>query len=128
MTPPRYLDKPGPFYYCGPVKSKACKTSDELAEILSVALDRPIASHPVFANLTGSVLAGLLLSKAVYWTKRAESGWFYKTITQWQEETRLSRYEQETAPTGGVQKSPLNRGTRDDHFPGKGSSQFQEYL
>jgi hypothetical protein len=36
----------------------------------------------------------------VYWTKRANSGgigWFYKTITQWEEETGLSRHEQETA-------------------------------
>jgi hypothetical protein len=61
-------------------------------------VDRPIAFHPVFAKLTGSVTAGLLLSQAVYWTKRATSGsWFFKTIKQWEEETSLSRHEQETA-------------------------------
>jgi hypothetical protein len=74
------------------------ETPEELVEVLSVVLDRPIAFHPVFADLTGSVIAGLLLSQAVYWTKRTTSGgWFYKTITQWQEETRLSRHEQVTA-------------------------------
>jgi hypothetical protein len=41
-----------------------------------------------------------MLSQAVYWSKRANSndeGWFYKTRDQWEEETGLSRYEQESA-------------------------------
>ncbi len=71
---------------------------DPVIELFQDTLDRPIAFHPVFVDLTGSVTAGLLLSQAVYWTKRVPvGGWFYKTIKQWQEETRLSRYEQEGA-------------------------------
>ncbi|MGH8711912.1 MAG: hypothetical protein ACREVA_11485 [Burkholderiales bacterium] len=63
-------------------------------------LDRPIAFHRCFIDLTGSVTAALFLSQAVYWQKRIPDkpdGWWYKTRTQWSEETGLSRYEQETA-------------------------------
>jgi hypothetical protein len=73
---------------------------EALLDVLQDALDRPIAFHRVFVKLTGSVTAALMLSQAVYWTKRANSGgvgWFYKTIMQWEEETGLSRHEQETA-------------------------------
>ncbi len=68
--------------------------------MLHDALDRPIAFHRVFVKLTGSVTAALMLSQAMYWSKRANSnneGWFYKTRDQWEEETGLSRYEQESA-------------------------------
>ncbi len=71
---------------------------EALVDVFQDTVDRPIAFHPVFAKLTGSVAVGLLLSQAVYWTKRATSGgWFFKTIKQWEEETTLSRHEQETA-------------------------------
>jgi hypothetical protein len=66
-------------------------------------LDRPIAFHRVFVELTGSVTAGLMLSQGFYWTriKRRDEpeshGWFYKTQDEWEEETGLSRSEQETA-------------------------------
>lgn len=71
---------------------------DHVLDLFQDTLDRPIAFHPVFVDLTGSVTAGLLLSQAVYWTKRVTSGdWFYKTMKQWEEETRLSRHEQESA-------------------------------
>ena len=62
-------------------------------------LDRPIAFHRVFARLAGSVHAGILLSQAVYWSGRTSdpAGWFYKTQAEWEEETCLTRREQETA-------------------------------
>lgn len=62
-------------------------------------LDRPIAYHRVFATLTGSVKAAVFLSQAVYWQKRAKQadGWWYKTAEEWEEETGLSRHEQDTA-------------------------------
>jgi hypothetical protein len=61
--------------------------------------DRPIAFHRIFVTLTGSVAAGLLLSQALYWSRRTTplSGWFYKTQAEWEEETGLKRSEQETA-------------------------------
>jgi hypothetical protein len=66
-------------------------------------LDRPIAFHRVFVELTGSVTAGLMLSQGLYWTriKRRDDpgsdGWFYKTQAEWEEETGMGRSEQETA-------------------------------
>ncbi len=65
-------------------------------------LDRPIAFHRPFVTITGSVTAALFLSQAIYWAKRCkahEDGcfWFYKTQADWEEETGLTRYEQEGA-------------------------------
>jgi hypothetical protein len=62
-------------------------------------LDRPIAFNPAFKKITGSTVAALMLSQAWYWSKRTadEDGWFYKTLVEWEEETGLSRSEQETA-------------------------------
>lgn len=39
-----------------------------------------------------------MLSQAVYWSQRTKdpNGWFYKSAIEWQEETGLSRREQET--------------------------------
>ncbi len=65
----------------------------------SKLLDRPIAFHRCFAELGGSVNAGLMLSQAVYWSQRTKNGdgWFWKTAEEWQEETYLTRTEQATA-------------------------------
>ncbi|MBC8949344.1 hypothetical protein [Xenorhabdus sp. TS4] len=65
-------------------------------------LDRPIAFHRPFVTITKSVTAALMLSQAVYWAKRGKTHsdgdeWFYKTQAEWEEETGLSRTEQETA-------------------------------
>jgi len=62
-------------------------------------LDRPIAFNPAFKRITGSTVAALMLSQAWYWTKRTNDpdGWFYKTRVDWEDETGLTRYEQETA-------------------------------
>lgn len=64
-------------------------------------LDRPIAYHRIFARMTGSVTAGVMLSQAFYWSKlptvQKRGGWFYKSATEWEEETCLSAQEQRTA-------------------------------
>lgn len=63
-------------------------------------LARPVAFHPAFVQLTGSVDAAIMLSQAFYWLPRVRpeaGGWFYKTRVEWQEETALSRSAQETA-------------------------------
>lgn len=61
--------------------------------------DRPIAFNRGFVNLGCGITGALLLSQAVYWSKRTTNndGWFYKTAGEWEEETGLSRREQETA-------------------------------
>jgi hypothetical protein len=62
-------------------------------------MDRPIAFHRVFVTMTGSVNAALMLSQAIYWSKRTsdDDGWFYKTAVEWEKETGLTRREQDTA-------------------------------
>lgn len=63
-------------------------------------LDRPIAFHRCFIDLTGSVTAALFLSQAVYWQKRLPEkpdDWWHKNRADWTDETGLSRREQETA-------------------------------
>lgn len=65
---------------------------------LATLLDRPIAFQRVFVSLGAGVTGALMLSQALYWTKRAkDDGWFYKTQSEWEEETGLTRYEQESA-------------------------------
>lgn len=76
-------------------KDQKKKYSDPMDDIL----DRPIAYNPAFKRITGSTVAALFLSQAWYWSKRhgEDEGWFWKIGTEWEEETGLSRSEQETA-------------------------------
>lgn len=61
-------------------------------------LDRPIAFHRCFVTLTGSVNAALMLSQAIYWQKRnQDEAWWFQSREKWEDETGLSRDEQETA-------------------------------
>lgn len=64
---------------------------------LKALLDRPIAFHRCFVDVSGSVTCALFLSQACYWSKIVNFDWFYKTQTEWELETGLSRREQETA-------------------------------
>ncbi len=66
---------------------------------LKKLLDRPIAFHRPFVTITGSVNAALMLSQGMYWSSRTsdKDGWFYKTSSEWQEETGMTRREQDTA-------------------------------
>lgn len=60
---------------------------------------RTIAFRKVHVDLTGSVTAALMLAQALYWSEhtRDKAGWFYKSATEWTEETGLSVQEQRTA-------------------------------
>lgn len=73
---------------------------DKLKNLLQCEkFDAPIAFHRIFVEITNSVTAALMLSQAVYWTKRTADpdGWFWKTTAEWTTETGLSRREQITA-------------------------------
>lgn len=61
--------------------------------------DKPIAFNRDFVCLGIGITGALFLSQAIYWSKRTkdEHGWFYKTQEEWEEETGMTRYEQETA-------------------------------
>lgn len=66
---------------------------------LEFLLDKPIAYHRCLVPVAGSVNAAIMLSQALYWSKRTTgpNGWFWKTQEEWEEETGLTRYEQEGA-------------------------------
>jgi hypothetical protein len=72
---------------------------DKAKAVLMEVLRRPIAYHVVFAEVSGGVTSGVFLSQLFYWADRGKDpdGWIYKTQDEWQEETGLSRREQETA-------------------------------
>ncbi|SRR6266498_1484403 len=75
------------------------QTDEPRTSDLGDLLDRPIAFYRVFVMITGSVTGALMLSQAVYWSKRTDDaeGRFYKSIKEWESETGLTRFEQETA-------------------------------
>lgn len=75
------------------------KHLEEILDLLDTVLDRPIAYHRAFVDLTGSLSAAVLLSQAYYWQKRckSEDGFWWKTQEDWKEETGHSRKELETA-------------------------------
>lgn len=59
--------------------------------------DRPIAFCREYKTITKSTNSALMLSQLVYWWKRKTGDTIYKTITEFEDETGLSREEQQTA-------------------------------
>lgn len=94
----------------------------EGSETLLELLDAPIAFHRVFVKLGGGVTAGLLLSQAFYWSKNRRAlerdGWFYKSHAEWEEETGLTRREQQTARAHLRERKLLEE--KDGSLKGKG--------
>ena len=74
------------------------KSSDTI-DLIKEMLERTIAFKPILKRITGSTEAALFLSQAWYWSTRTKSkdGYFYKTIREWDEETGLTRKEQDRA-------------------------------
>jgi hypothetical protein len=76
---------------------------DKTKKLIETLMKRPIAFQRIFKTITGTTNAALFLSQAWYWKDRAsitinkKSGWFYKTAQEWEEETGLTRREQENA-------------------------------
>ena len=67
----------------------------DLIKILKV---KPVVFNPILARIAGDVASGLFLSQLLYWDgKGKEGGWIYKTIEEFQEETALSRKNQDRA-------------------------------
>lgn len=47
----------------------------------------------LFIDIMGSIEGGLLLSQMIYWSDRGGEDWFYKKMSEWEEETTLSSYK-----------------------------------
>lgn len=71
----------------------------KLVALIEAMNDRPIAFNRHYVSLGCGINGALMLSQMVYWSKRTKdkNGYFYKTQDEWLEETRLTRYEQESA-------------------------------
>jgi hypothetical protein len=63
--------------------------------IMGLLRDQPVAYRPDLARAVGSVKAGIMLSQAL--SHAENGGWFCKSQQEWEEETGLSRREQDTA-------------------------------
>lgn len=63
-------------------------------ELLKHILNRPIAFHKVFFDVTQDMKAAIFLSQLYYWSETMKRGWFYKTAESWGQETGLSPKEQ----------------------------------
>jgi len=63
------------------------------------ATKRVVAYYPALAEISGGAAAALMLAQALFLTGRTKNpdGWFYKSREEWQRETGLTRWEQETA-------------------------------
>ncbi|MBP0998232.1 hypothetical protein [Serratia fonticola] len=72
-------------------------------------MDRPVAFQRSFVRLGVGVTGALLLSQMVYWHNRTDGDWFYKTQAELEEETGLTRYEQE-----GARKKLLSAGVLEE--------------
>jgi hypothetical protein len=94
------------------------READALLDLLS----KPIAFHRAFVKIGGSVAAAVMLSQAFYWSRNkasvARDGWFYKPHSEWEEETGLSRREQQTARKHLRERGLLEE--RDGSVKGKG--------
>lgn len=60
---------------------------------------QPVALYPGLKALGAGLTGASLLSQAIYWTERTRDagGWFYKSQEEWEQETGLTRSEQELA-------------------------------
>lgn len=82
-------------------ETKLPKLPAGVSEAFLELMENPVSFHPAIARLCGGAQAGLMCSQAIYWSRMKQvqerGGWFYKTAEEWEEETCLSRREQDTA-------------------------------
>ena len=71
-----------------------------LTPVRALAGDRPIAFKPILGRaLGGGLNEALFLSQACFWSNVNidSDGWFFTTSEEWEEQTMLSRYQQDKA-------------------------------
>ena len=73
-------------------------TDISIIRLIDAMNEKPIAFNRHYVALGCGITGSLMLSQMVFWSKHtSNNGWFYKTSSEWEEETGLSRREQETA-------------------------------
>lgn len=80
-------------------------------EAFLALLEQVVSFKPAIGRLCGSANAGLMCCQGLYYSCMKvvieRDGWFYKSSAEWEEETCLSRREQETARKALVAKGFL---------------------
>jgi hypothetical protein len=72
--------------------------SEQYGILKRILTDRPIAFHPSLARVLGGIGEALLLQQLAYWSDKGENPeWIYKTQAELEEETTLTRTQQENA-------------------------------
>ncbi|MHC4538663.1 MAG: hypothetical protein ACYS74_02630 [Planctomycetota bacterium] len=72
-------------------------SKDKIHTLLKSFSQRPIAYQKIYAQITGSVTAGLLLSQVVYWWFVCGEREFYKTDNEFRDELGMGPREFKTA-------------------------------
>ena len=67
--------------------------NSEIKALFEAMNEKPVAFHRVYAKITGSITAGLLLSQLVYWSKAMKGKSFYKTDQDLCDELCFGLYE-----------------------------------
>lgn len=71
------------------------------SDLIQALGEKPIAFNPILAKISKNIIAGLFLSQILYWHGKGKNKkHFYKTINEFQEETGLTRTQQD----GAIQK------------------------
>lgn len=83
--------------------------------VFKILGDRPVAYHPKLARAVGGVKQTIFVCQLLYWDGKGKDpeGWVYKTQPEIEEETGLTRYEQET-----VRKSLCAMGVLEEKLAG----------
>lgn len=73
--------------------------SEDATGVIEILQDRPVAYHPALAKAVGGVKEAIFLGQLLYWHGKGKrsDGWIWKSQAEMEEETALSRTEQETA-------------------------------
>lgn len=69
--------------------------------MIQVPYSRPIAYHPAFAVAFGGIEEAIFLQQLLYWSDKGgrEDGFIYKTKKDWEDETYLTRRQQDRIVT-----------------------------
>ena len=78
--------------------AKGSKLTTEKKAMIKL-LGSATAYYPIFSRILGDVCAGVLVSRIFYWMDKSEDpdGWVYKKMEEMEEETGLTRSNQQTA-------------------------------
>ncbi|HLJ25332.1 MAG TPA: hypothetical protein VKY85_01330 [Candidatus Angelobacter sp.] len=88
------------------------QTIGQQLALLKAVVKRPLVVFPIYIDIAGGILPGLLLSQLIYWTTKNEekegedfgqmawsekSGWFFVRLPKLQESLRMGKHEMESA-------------------------------